>query len=131
MTKSIQPFLMFEGQAEAAMTFYLSLFADGEISRLDRYGPGEPGVEGSVRRAEFAIGGQTVLCMDSPVKHAFTFTPASSLFVECDAEAQIDSLAERLAEGGRVHMELANHGFSRKFAWVDDRFGVSWQLNLD
>jgi predicted 3-demethylubiquinone-9 3-methyltransferase (glyoxalase superfamily) len=130
MTQSVLPFLMFQGEAEAAVQFYVSLFPDGEIRRIDRYGPGQPGTEGTVAGGEFRVGGQTVLFHDNPVKHAFSFTPASSLFVQCGSEAEIDSLAERLADGGEVLMELANYGFSRKFTWVNDRFGVSWQINL-
>jgi len=126
----VQPFLMFQGNAEAAMNFYVSLFADGKIVDIKRYGPGGPGKEGSVIRASFSIGGQTVQCIDSPIKHAFGFTPSFSLFVDCASEAEIDRLAKVLAEGGEVLMELANYGFSRKFAWMNDRYGVSWQVNL-
>jgi predicted 3-demethylubiquinone-9 3-methyltransferase (glyoxalase superfamily) len=64
------------------------------------------------------------------VKHAFTFTPAFSFFVECGSEAEIDRLSAALESGGQVFMPLDNCGFSRKFAWVNDRCGVSWQLNL-
>ncbi len=58
------------------------------------------------------------------------FTPATSLFVDCASEAELDALFARLPDGGEVLMAPANYGFSRKFAWVSDRFGVSWQLNL-
>jgi predicted 3-demethylubiquinone-9 3-methyltransferase (glyoxalase superfamily) len=64
------------------------------------------------------------------VKHAFEFTPASSLFVECESETEIGRLAAALAEGGAVMMPLDSYGFSRQFTWVSDRYGVSWQLNL-
>ena len=70
------------------------------------------------------------MCFDSPVKHAFTFTPASSLFVECESEDEIDRIAAALGDGGAVLMPLADYGFSRRFTWLNDRFGVSWQLNL-
>jgi predicted 3-demethylubiquinone-9 3-methyltransferase (glyoxalase superfamily) len=83
-----------------------------------------------VKVALFTIGGEFVRCIDSPVKHGFTFTPASSLFVECESEEEIQRLAAALAEGGAALMPLGNYGFSRQFAWVNDRFGVSWQLNL-
>jgi predicted 3-demethylubiquinone-9 3-methyltransferase (glyoxalase superfamily) len=130
MTQTVHPFLMFAGDADAAMRLYASLFDDGEILTVAYYAAGEAGPEGSVRHAEFRIGGQTVKCIDSPVKHAFGFTPASSLFVDCTTEAQIDALAAQLGEGGSVLMPLQSHGFSRKFTWLNDRFGVSWQLNL-
>ncbi len=81
-------------------------------------------------RASFSVGGQVVLCTDSVVPHAFTFTPSFSFFVECDSEEQTAHLAGALAEGGAVMMPLGDYGFSRRFAWVSDRFGVSWQVNL-
>jgi predicted 3-demethylubiquinone-9 3-methyltransferase (glyoxalase superfamily) len=81
-------------------------------------------------RAAFRVGGQAVRCMDSPVKHAFSFTPASSLFVDFDSLEELTQVADALGEGGKVLMELADYGFSRQFTWLDDRFGVSWQLNL-
>ena len=130
MAKSVRPFLMFEGDAEAAMNFYVSLFPGAEIVSIARFGPEGPGAEGSVYQASFTVAGQTIMCFDSPVKHGFTFTPSISLFVECESEAEIDRLAGALAEGGEFMMPLGDYGFSRRFAWVGDRFGVSWQLNL-
>jgi predicted 3-demethylubiquinone-9 3-methyltransferase (glyoxalase superfamily) len=130
MPKSMRPFLMFEGNAEQAMNLYVSVFPGAAILEITRYGAGEPGPEGSVKLASFSVAGQTVLCIDSPVKHAFTFTPASSLFVECETEEEIGRIAAALGDGGAVLMGLAGYGFSRKFTWLNDRFGVSWQLNL-
>ena len=130
MATTVRPFLMFEGRAEEAMDFYVSLIPGSEITSIARYGPGQPGPEGSVVVATFTVAGQAVMCSDSFVKHGFTFTPASSLFVECESEEEIQRLASALAEGGAELMPLGNYGFSRQFAWVNDRFGVSWQLNL-
>jgi predicted 3-demethylubiquinone-9 3-methyltransferase (glyoxalase superfamily) len=127
----VLPFLMFEGKAEEAMNFYVSVIPNGTIIDVVRYGPGQPGPESSVMKASFSIGGQTVMCTDSFVKHGFTFTPASSLFVTCASEEEIGRLSSALSDGGAVLMPLGNYGFSRQFAWVNDRFGVSWQLNLD
>jgi predicted 3-demethylubiquinone-9 3-methyltransferase (glyoxalase superfamily) len=127
---TVQPFLMFQaGDAEAAMTFYVSLFDGGEITELTRHPPGAP-AEGKVARAVFRIAGQSVMCMDSPIRHAFDFTPSSSLFVECGSDAELERLAAALGESGEVLMPLGDYGFSRRFTWVNDRFGVSWQLNL-
>jgi predicted 3-demethylubiquinone-9 3-methyltransferase (glyoxalase superfamily) len=130
MNTTVHPFLMFQGKAEEAMNFYVSLFPAGEILDIVRYGPGEAGAEGSVMRAAFSIGSQTILCIDSPVKHDFTFTPAFSLFVDCESETEIARLFGALVEGGTPLMPLDDYGFSRRFAWLTDRYGVSWQLNL-
>ena len=120
---------MFEGTAEKAMNLYVTLFR-GSATLLERYGPGEQGKEGSVKRAEFTLAGHRLACMDSPIRHGFTFTPSVSLFVDCEDEAEVDRAFAELSAGGTVLMGLADHGFSRKFGWVNDRFGVSWQLNL-
>ena len=130
MPTTVRPFLMFHGDAEAAMNFYVSLFADGKVVEIVRWPAGGPGTEGSVMGATFSIAGQDVMCIDSPVKHDFTFTPATSLFVQCESDEQIRKLASTLGQGGSDLMPLNNYGFSRQFAWVKDRFGVSWQLNL-
>jgi predicted 3-demethylubiquinone-9 3-methyltransferase (glyoxalase superfamily) len=130
VSQKITTFLMFEGQADEAMTFYRSLFADAEVLSVTRYGPEGPGAEGSIMHATFTLAGQEFMCIDSSVKHGFGFTPAVSLYVDCADEAEIDRLYAELSAGGGVLMELGNHGFSRKFGWVNDRFGVSWQLNL-
>ena len=65
-----------------------------------------------------------------PGEACFTFTPSISLFVECESDAEIERLAGALGEGGQFMMPLGDYGFSRRFAWVSDRFGVSWQINL-
>jgi predicted 3-demethylubiquinone-9 3-methyltransferase (glyoxalase superfamily) len=74
VNQRVRPFLMFEGKAEEAMNFYVSLLPHGEIIDVVRYGPGQAGVEGSIMKATFSIAGQSVMCIDSPVKHGFTFT---------------------------------------------------------
>ena len=130
MARSIATQLMFDGFAEKAMTFYVSLFPGSEIHRIERYGVGEPGPEGTVKRAEFSLGEHQLACIDSPIKHGFTFTPSMSLFVECADETELDNAFQQLSDGGGVLMPLGNYGFSKKFGWVNDRFGVSWQLNL-
>jgi predicted 3-demethylubiquinone-9 3-methyltransferase (glyoxalase superfamily) len=128
--QKITTFLMFEGNAEEAMSFYTSLFEDAEVISLARYGADGPGREGTVQLATFALAGEQYMCIDSPAKHEFSFTPAMSLFVNCADEAELDRLYAALGEGGTELMPLGNYGFSPKFGWVNDRFGVSWQLNL-
>lgn len=128
--QKITTFLMFEGSAEEAMTFYISLFENSEIIDITRYGPEGPGPEGSVIHATFSLNGQHFMAIDSFVQHDFTFTPAISLYVTCDTEAEIDDLYQKLSDGGGVLMPLGQQPFSEKFGWVADRFGVSWQLTL-
>lgn len=127
----ITTFLMFQnGEAEEAMNFYVSLFGDAKVVAVEHYGPGEPGAEGSVKHATFTLAGQEYRCIDSPPVHAFSFTPSMSLFVDCDNEEEIERLYAALGEGRQALMPLDNYGFSTRFGWVNDRFGVSWQLNL-
>jgi predicted 3-demethylubiquinone-9 3-methyltransferase (glyoxalase superfamily) len=128
--QKITPFLMFSGQAEEAMTFYMSLFDRSEVLDIRRYGPDEAGTEGSVIHATFSLGGQQFMCIDSYVQHAFTFTPAISLFVTCQSEEEIDRLFGSLSADGQILMPLDAYPFSEKFAWITDRYGVSWQLTL-
>jgi predicted 3-demethylubiquinone-9 3-methyltransferase (glyoxalase superfamily) len=130
MARSVTTHLMFEGQAEEAMNFYVALFPNSEITSINRYGAGGPGPEGSVMTATFTLAGRDFMCIDSPVKHAFTFTPSMSIFVECESDAELTRIFELLAAGGKVMMPLNNYGFSTRFGWLADRFGVSWQLNL-
>lgn len=130
MAASIQPFLMFQNRdAEEAMRFYVELFG-GTVVSASKYGPEGPGPEGTIIFASFTIAGQTVLCSDSFVKHAFAFTPSSSLFVTCESEAELRRCASALEDRGSVLMPIDSYGFSRLFTWVNDRFGVSWQLTL-
>ena len=126
----ITTFLMFEGKAEEAMNFYISLFVDSAIKSISRYGENEGGPAGSVRHAVFALNKQEFMCIDSVVKHGFTFTPAMSLFVKVDAESELDKLYAALSEGGQILMPLDAYPFSKKYGWVNDKFGVSWQLTL-
>ncbi len=130
MNQKVHPFFMFSGQAEEAMQFYTSIFTDSEIVRISRYGANESGAEGSVMQAVFSVKGQEIMCIDSNVNHNFTFTPAMSLFVTCDTEAEIDSVFSKLAEDGTIFMPLDAYPFSDKFGWVGDKFGVTWQLSL-
>src|SRR3954462_8543720 len=104
MSDQVLPLLMFEGQAEEAMRFYVSVFPDSKVLEISRYGKAAPGAEGTISRAKFTVAGQTLLCSDSTVKHAFTFSPATSLFVECKSRERMKMLVERLSEGGKVFM---------------------------
>jgi len=134
MESKITTFLMFEGQAEEAIDFYTSLFDDSEIIRINKYSAagaqaiGYPEAEGTVQNGLFTLNGRKYMAFDS-YGHNFTFTPAMSLFVQCDSEEELRTLYNKLMEGGTAAMPLGGYGFSKQFGWVQDRYGVSWQLN--
>jgi len=127
----ISTFLMFEGRAEEAMNFYVSVFDDAEIVSINRYDKGQGGPEGTVMNAVFKLAGGEYMCIDSPAKHGFTFTPAMSLFVQCDSEQQAEELFTKLSDSGAVMMPLGTYPFAKKFGWVEDKFGISWQLSFN
>ena len=122
--------LMFQGTAEEAVALYAEVFPDCEVSGQQRWAAGEPGKEGAFKLASLRLAGHEIRIFDSPTPHAFDFTPSVSLFVECESEEELDTAFERLAAGGQVFMPVGSYGFSRRFGWAQDRFGVSWQLNL-
>ena len=127
-----RPFFMFQGgNAQAALDLYFATFPDSGMVRVERYAHGEPGPVGSIKVAVFTLCGREFMCSDSPIKHGFTFTPSSSTFVDFDSVAELERVFAILSEGGQVLMPLDNYGFSQRFGWTNDRFGVSWQLNFD
>ena len=127
----ISTFLTFQkGDAEEAMNFYIGLFDNSKIIKLQRWGKEGPGKEGTIMHAAFSLNGQLFMCSDSPPIHEWDFTPAVSNYVECEDESELERLFTKLSENGEVAMPLNNYGFSQKFGWVIDQFGVSWQLNL-
>jgi predicted 3-demethylubiquinone-9 3-methyltransferase (glyoxalase superfamily) len=128
MANRIRTCLMFERGAEEAMEFYVGLFPDSEIVDLKRYADGERA--GEMMRGEFRLNGVELICINSPARHEFGFTPAMSIFVDCASGAEQRDLFDALSQDGKVLMPLDNYGFSRQFTWLEDRHGVSWQLNL-
>jgi predicted 3-demethylubiquinone-9 3-methyltransferase (glyoxalase superfamily) len=128
----IATFLTFQkNDAEEAMNFYISLFDNSEVISVKRWGKDTPGKEGTIMHATFRLDGRLYMCSDSPPIHDWDFTPGVSNYVQCKDEPQLDALFAKLSESGEVMMPPNNYGFSKKFAFVADRFGVSWQLNLD
>jgi predicted 3-demethylubiquinone-9 3-methyltransferase (glyoxalase superfamily) len=121
---------MFTGHAEEAVRFYVATFPDAEILHLDHYGPDEAGEVGMVKGATFRIADETLRCIDSPSVHAFGFTPAVSFFFDCKDEDTFNSLFDKLSDDGTVLMPPDRYPFAQRFAWLNDRFGVSWQLSV-
>ena len=127
---SAKTHLMFQGKAEEAVALYTAVFAEFKVHSIDKYGDGEGGEPGSFKLAQASLAGHALQIFDSPPVHNFSFTPSISLYVDFSSEDEIIAAADKLADGGTVMMPLGNYGFSEQFAWIEDRFGVSWQLNL-
>lgn len=132
MARTAHTHLMFQnGKAEEALHRYEEVFGDGfTLEELDTYPEGGDAPAGKVQLAVCTLLGQRLTVIDSPIQHDFDMTPAISLFVECENEDELETIFEALADAGEVFMPLDDYGFSQKYGWVGDRFGVSWQLNL-
>lgn len=111
------------------MQLYVSTFDNSRVLSLDRFGP-EDENHGRIKHARFELAGMEVVAMDSPGPHAFSFTPAISLVVEFHSDERLDAAWRQLIDGGAVLMPLQAYEFSPKFGWLQDRFGVTWQMSL-
>lgn len=119
------------GKAEEAVRFYTSLIPNSEIKKIDRWAEGEPAsVAGQIKTVLFTLAGNEYMASENMGGHQFTFTPAISIFIECEGDDEIIRLHAELSKDGKEFMPLGDYGFSKKFTWVEDRYGVSWQLNL-
>ena len=120
-----------DGNAEKAMNFYVELFDNSKIINVRRWGKEMSDVEGEIMQAMFELDGNLFMCSDSPAIHDWNFTPAVSIYIECESESEIKRLNSKLSENGKVMMSIDfDYGFSQKFGFIQDQFGVSWQLNL-
>ena len=130
--QKITPNLWFDDQAEEAAEFYLSIFDNTKLGTISRYdattaeATGQP--EGSVLTVDFELDGQEFVALNGGP--AFTLNPAISFIVNCSTEGEVDGLWERLSDGGEVLMPLDAYPFSDRYGWIQDRYGVSWQLIL-
>ena len=128
MATQILTHLMFDGRAKEAMEFYVSLFPGSKVHEALHYE--EPEHKHRLIRASFSLAGQEFICIDTLEKHKFKAAPIMSIFVDCESLDELDRVYTALAQDGEVLMALSNYGFSQKFGWVKDRFGISWQINL-
>jgi predicted 3-demethylubiquinone-9 3-methyltransferase (glyoxalase superfamily) len=114
--QKITPFLWFDGKAEEAVNFYVSIFKNSKVGRVTRYGEGGPGPKGTVMSATFQLDGQEFFALNGgPV---YTFTPAISFFVNCETQEEVDQLWDKLSAGGKKD----------RCGWLKDKYGLSWQI---
>ena len=123
----MRPFITVEQRAAEMLAFYETVFPSFDL--ISKQYHAEPH-QASIMLAVFSVRGQEVMVSDSFVTHDWGITPGISFFLDMDNVDQLDALAHQLQEDGRVHMPPNDYGFSARFAWVEDRFGVNWQLNL-
>ena len=114
--QKITPFLWFDGKAEEAMNFYISIFRNSKIVSVARYGEAGPGPKGTVMTAAFQLDGQEFVALNGGPQ--FTFSPAISFVVNCETQQEVDELWEKLSEGGE----------KQRCGWLKDKFGLSWQI---
>jgi len=112
----ITPFLWFDGQAEEAMNFYVSIFKNSKIGKVSRWGEAGPGPKGTVMSASFELDGQPFHALNGGPH--YKFTPAISMFVSCETQAEVDELWDKLSAGGTPS----------RCGWLTDKFGLSWQI---
>jgi predicted 3-demethylubiquinone-9 3-methyltransferase (glyoxalase superfamily) len=116
MKSRITPFLWFDHQAEEAMHFYTSIFKNSKIGEVTRYGEEGPGPKGTVMSVTFELDGQEFYALNGGPM--FKFSPAISLFVKCETQAEVDHFWDNLSEGGQI----------QQCGWLQDKYGVSWQI---
>lgn len=131
MEQKVSISLMFKGNSEEAIKFYTSVFKESEITHISYHDAEDNYDNKRVDFGKFKIGEQEILFMDSGVEDNFTFTPSISLYLNCYSEEEIDTLFKKLSQDGRILIPLDMYNFSRKYGWLEDKYGVSWQLNLE
>ena len=114
--QKITPFLWFDGNAEEAMNHYVSTFRNSRVVRVSRYGDAGPGPKGSVMTATFELEGQQFHALNGGPH--FKFTPAISLYVDCETQEEVDELWDKLSADPSAE----------QCGWLKDRFGLSWQI---
>ena len=112
----ITPFLWFDDKAEQAMNFYISIFKNSRVVNISRYGKDAPYPEGTAFIVTFVLDGQEVMALNAGPQ--FKFTEAISMFVNCESQAEVDELWDRLSEGGE----------KGRCGWLKDKYGLSWQI---
>jgi predicted 3-demethylubiquinone-9 3-methyltransferase (glyoxalase superfamily) len=114
--QKIIPFLWFDGNAEEAMNFYVSVFKNSKLGTITRSGDAGPGPKGTVITGTFQIDGQNFYALNGGPQ--FKFSSAISFFVNCETQQEVDELWEKLSAGGET----------MQCGWLKDKFGVTWQI---
>lgn len=131
----IQPSLWFSNNnSEEAMKFYTSVFPDSKVISIEHYPSGYTegplaGMEGKVINGMFDIAGQRFICLDGG-PGVFEFNPSISFFIQCKSADEVQTYFDKLSPGGSVLMPLDTYPFSEKYAWITDKYGVSWQMSV-
>jgi predicted 3-demethylubiquinone-9 3-methyltransferase (glyoxalase superfamily) len=123
----MRPFITIEKRAREALAFYEATFPSYSLESIQQHA--EPHQD-LVMLATFSVKGQAVMISDSFVEHEWSITPGISFFIDAASEEDLNRLANALWVDGKVHMPAGKYGISTLFAWVEDRFGVNWRLNL-
>ncbi|UXR77583.1 MULTISPECIES: VOC family protein [unclassified Staphylococcus] len=127
----ITTFLMFNGDAEAAIKKYTSLFEDSEIVTMVKYDESVPEQAGKVQHAIFTLNNQVFMAIDNINGTPIEMTPATSLYVTVKDVFEMERLFNGLKDGGAILMPKTSMPPQyREFAWVQDKFGVNFQLAL-
>lgn len=114
--RKITPFLWFDGKAEEAANFYVSVFENAKINSVSRYGEDSPGTAGTVMTVSFELDGLEFVALNGGPE--YTFTPAVSFSIDCKTQAEVDHYWDRLTDGGRP-IQCGS---------LQDKFGLSWQV---
>jgi predicted 3-demethylubiquinone-9 3-methyltransferase (glyoxalase superfamily) len=130
--QKISPFLWYDKQAEDAAKFYTAVFKNSKMGSVTKYNEASGNASGmkpgSVMTASFEIEGYNFTAINGgPV---FKINPSISFFVNTKDEKEVDDLWAKFSDGGKVLMELNRYDWSKKYGWVEDKFGISWQLML-
>ena len=123
----MRPFITMQGQAKDALDFYQAVFPRFEMISLQHHS--EPH-QNLIMLAVFSVDEQEIMISDSFITHDWQINPGISFFINLDQEEELHKLAEQLEANGNFHMPPGDYGFSKLFAWVEDQFGVNWQLNI-
>lgn len=126
MMQKIVPHLWFDTQVYEAATWYVSLFEDSQIIRTHSL---HDTPSGEVKSVDFQLAGLHFSAISAGP--FFTFNPSVSFMVSCKTSGEVDALYKELVEEGTALMELGDYPFSKRFAWVQDKYGLGWQLMLE